>query len=145
MGSHCMCGTLLRLLLCSAYKWTSSVEALQSKEACEHLSSTHRSRVCRYSTYNGIFSYHSFKQSVQTYGKQIRYYGVGYHHQNRIVERSIKELALGSQNLLFHSTRIWPEVVNTILWPFSLGSACHRHNNLEMEEEGRISEPIFSG
>ena len=50
-----------------------------------------------------------------TCGQQIRFYGVGSHQQNAIVELRIKELILVSQKLLLHATRLWPEAVITII------------------------------
>ena len=44
------------------------------------------------------------------------------HHQNSIVELSIKELILSSLTLILHINRLWSEVVNTMLWHFSFNA-----------------------
>ena len=87
---------------------TSSEETLWGKEDYDCLVATHGSRVCAYRYYKGRFIDPIFKELVQTCVQHISYCGVGSNHQNSIVERRIKELALGSQTLLLHSTRLWP-------------------------------------
>ena len=67
---------------------------------------------------------------------------MGYHHQNAIVERRIKELTLGSQNFLLHATILWPETVSTMLWPFYFKVA---NNSLEMDEDRKTPEKIRFG
>ena len=69
---------------------TSAEETLRAKEAYERLEATHGARVCAYRVDNGIFVDILFNETVQTCEKQIRYCGVGSHHQNSIVDRRIK-------------------------------------------------------
>ena len=86
-----------------------------------------------------------FKESVQTCGQQIRYYGVGYLHQNAIVERRIKKLTLFSWTLLLLTTILWTEAVITVMWPFSFKAMYQRYNSLDMDEDGKTSEQNISG
>ena len=120
-------------------------ETLQEKEAYERLAFTHGSRVCAYREDNGIFADTLLKEAVQTCGQKISYCGVGSHHQNTIVERKIKELTLGSQTLLLHSTRLCQEEVITMMWNFSFKAEYQSYNILEMYEERKMTEQKFSG
>ena len=113
---------------------TSAEETLHAKEAYKRLAATHGARVCAYRAENVRFSYLPFKEGIRSYRQQIRFCGVGSHHQNAIVELRIKEITLVSQKLLPHATILWPEAVSTILWNFSLEADCHRYKILEMDE-----------
>ena len=108
----------------------SSEEALWDKDTYERLAATHGARVCAYRTVNGRFADPQFNEEVQTFGQQIIYCGVGYLHQNEIVDLRIKELVLGIHTLLLHVTILWPESVNNIMCPFSLNASFQRYTSL---------------
>jgi hypothetical protein len=74
---------------------------------------------------NGRFADSGFQQEVKDSNQKITYCAVGAHHQNRIVERRIKELTLISQTLLVHAKRHWPDYVTAMLWPFALKEAAY--------------------
>ena len=124
---------------------TSTEETFWAKEAYDHLKVTHRDRVCAYMADNKGFTEPEFKEAVQTCRQQISYCRLGSHQKNEIVERRIKELNLGSCNLLLHSIRLWPEAAITMLRPFSSKVVCHRYNSLEMDTDGMTTEQKFSG
>ena len=109
---------------------TSAEETLQEKEAYKRLAATHGARVCNYRADNRSFTDSLFKDAVQTCRQHISYCGVGYRHQNEIVKHRIKEFTLGSWTLLLHTTRLWLEVVITMMWSFSFKSVCMRYNSL---------------
>ena len=108
---------------------TSDEETIQAKESYELLTATHGVRVCAYRS-DKKNPEPLFKESVNTCGQQISYCGVGYHHQNAIVERIIKEFTLGNRNLLLHSIRLCPESVSTMLWIFLFNTVFQRYNIL---------------
>ena len=60
------------------------------------------------------------------------------------MERRIKELTLGSRNLLLHATILWPEAVSTMLCPLSFKSECQRYNILDMNKDVKTPEQKFS-
>ena len=124
---------------------TSDEEDLLAKEADENLADTHGARVCDYRAENISIEDTQFKESVQTYGQQISYCGVGSNHQNAIVEYRIKKLTLVSRTLLLHATRMWPGAESTILCPFSFKASCHMYISLEIDEDGKTPEQKFSG
>ena len=86
-----------------------------------------------------------FKDVFQICGQQIIYCGMVSHHQNAIVERSIKSLTLGSHTLLFRSTILWLENVIIIMCTLSFKVACQRYNILDMDEDRNTPEQKFYG
>ena len=105
---------------------TSAKATLRAKEAYERLKTTHGDRVCAYRADNRRFVDPLLKEESKKFRQHTRYCGVGSHHQNEIVERRIKELTLGSRNLLLHATILWTEEVSTMLWHFYFNVACQR-------------------
>ena len=46
---------------------------------------------------------------------KIELCGVGYHHQNAIVERKIQTLTLEDRKFLIHEKIYWPEAITTMV------------------------------
>ena len=113
---------------CSAnfIRGESDGESLQVNEAYEHLSYTHRTRVCACMADNGRLLEPLSKEALHICGQHITYFLVRHHHQNTIVECMINELILGRHTVLLHTTRMWPEAVSTMLWTFSFKATCQR-------------------
>ena len=124
---------------------TSAEEILWEKEVYERLKDTYGDRVFAYREDNGRLPDPLFKEEVQTCGQQIKYCGVRSHHQNEIVERIIKELTLGSWNLLLHATILWPEELSTMMCTFSSKATLNRYNSMKMDGDGKTPEQKFSG
>ena len=61
---------------------------------------------------------------------------VGAHHQNGIVNASIKQSILGSRTILLHAQRLWPEAITTMLWPFSLRKFICTSNHYRSDSKG---------
>ena len=95
-------------------------ETLAGKPAFEILAATFGIRIKRYHAYNGRFSEQPFRSSIEDSNQTIKFYGVGSHHQNAIVERKIQNLTLGSKTLLLHAKIYCPEEITTMLWSYSL-------------------------
>ena len=83
---------------------TSAEETLQDKESYKRLAATHGARVCVYRAGKGMLSYPLLEETIQNCGQDIIYCGVGFHHQNAILEHRIKELTLCIWTLLLHAT-----------------------------------------
>ena len=124
---------------------TSAEETLRVKESYDRLSATYGGRVCAYRADIGRFAEPHFNEAVQTCKQHISYYRLGSHHQNAIFECRIKGLALGSCNLLLQTTRLWPESVNTMMWPFSFRENFKRCNILEIDWYRKTLDQKFSG
>ena len=69
---------------------------------------------------NGIFSGKTFRSQIEYFNQKITFCGVGYHHQNDIIEREIKTLTIEARKLLPHAKIYWTEAITTMLWPYAL-------------------------
>lgn len=63
----------------------------------------------------------------------ITFCGVGAHHQNGIIENKNKMLTLGARTMLLHAMRLWPQMIDTMFWPFAMKAAAERHNYLSID------------
>ncbi|KAL7457785.1 hypothetical protein ACHAXS_000408, partial [Conticribra weissflogii] len=117
---------------------------LEAKHAFEHFASTRDVQVKHYHADNGIFTDSLFRDDVRKSMQRLSLCAVGAHHQNGIVERSIKSLTLISRTLLLHAQRHWPEYISTILWPLALKAAQDRLNQLNINLDGKTPEMLFS-
>jgi hypothetical protein len=52
--------------------------------------------------------------------QEITFCAVGAHHQNGIIENKNKMLTLAARTLLLHGIRMWPQMIDTMFWPFAL-------------------------
>ena len=73
-----------------------------------------------YHANNGSFSDKGFHQDITNKGQSITFCGVGVHHQNVIIENRNKQLTLGVRTLLFYGMHHWPQMVDTMFWPFAM-------------------------
>ena len=113
---------------------TNQEENLTVKEALKIWAATFGVKVNRYHKDIGRFSEQPFRSEIEDSNQTIKVFGVGYYHQNDIVERKIKTLTLGSRTLIIHEKQYFPEA-RTIEWnqggqlrDYSHGEVC-RHNN----------------
>ena len=95
-------------------------ENLSGKEDFEIWAATFGVKTHRYHADNGRFSEQHFRSAIKDSNQTIKFYGVGSHHQNDIVERNIQTLTLGDRKLLLHEKRYWPEAITTMLWPYEM-------------------------
>ena len=47
------------------------------------------------------------------------------------------QLSFGAHNNLLHVKRLWPDVIQVSLWPFTLLADTNRHNNLNLDKTGQ--------
>ncbi|MGH7955235.1 MAG: hypothetical protein ACREOZ_04670, partial [Gloeomargaritales cyanobacterium] len=64
-------------------------DTVRSKKLFERMAFTHGVIVHSYHGDNGIFSSAEFKKHLEDTNQEIRYSGVGAHHQNGVAERAI--------------------------------------------------------
>jgi hypothetical protein len=60
------------------------------------------------------------------------------HHQNGIIENRNKQITLGACTLLLHSIRHWPQMVDTMFWPFAIKAMAKCMNSLRVDDEGKL-------
>ena len=94
---------------------------------------------------NGRFSDKGFHQDINDKGQSISFCGVGAHHQNGIIENRNKQLTLGARTLLLHGMRHWPQMVDTMFWPFAMKAMAERMNTLHVDSDGNTPESIMYG
>ena len=62
-----------------------------------------------------------------------------------ITDNGIKQLTLISCTLLVHLQGLWPEYINTMLWPLALKAAQDRLNQLNVNLHGLTPNMRYSG
>ena len=75
--------------------------------------------VKHYRTNKGAFAHKGFLDEVNRKAQKITFCAVGAHHQNGIIENKNKMLTLSAQTLLLHGIRMWPQMIDTMFWPFA--------------------------
>ncbi|KAL7528961.1 hypothetical protein ACHAXR_004541, partial [Thalassiosira sp. AJA248-18] len=108
-------------------------ETLLAVKAFEKLLAQHQRTVKHWHADNGAFAHNSFLNSVNAKDQTITFCGVGAHHQNGIIENKNKMLTLGARTLLLHGIRMWPQMIDTMFWPFAMKAAAERHNCLSID------------
>jgi hypothetical protein len=86
--------------------------------------------VKHYHAANGTFALKGFLGEVNQKEQKITFRAVGAHHQNDIIENKDKMLTLSAPTLLLHGIRMWPQMIDTMFWPFAFKAAAERHNCL---------------
>jgi hypothetical protein len=85
---------------------------------------------------NGVFTSEEFERDVMEHGQQIRFSGVGAHHQNGVAERNIKTVVEMARCMMQHSALHWPDAFNEALWPYAMDYACWLWNNTPHKDSG---------
>ena len=78
--------------------------------------------VKHYHADNGRFADNGFIDDINTKDQKIIFCGVGAHHQNGIIENRNKMLTLGARTLLLQGMRMWPTMIDSIFWLFTMKS-----------------------
>jgi hypothetical protein len=111
-------------------------ETLLAVKAFEKVLAQANLRVKYYHANNGTFAHKSFMKEVNRKDQKITFCGVGAHHQNRIIKNKNKMLTLSARTLLLHGIQMWPQMVDTMFWPFAFKAATERHNCLSFNKDG---------
>ncbi len=86
-----------------------------------------------------------FHQDITDKGQSITFCGVGRHHQNGIIENKNKQLTLGACTLLLHGMCHWPQMVDTMFWPFAIKAMAEHMNSLNVDNEGNTPVLLMYG
>ena len=105
-------------------------ETLLVKAAWEKVLARANRKVKHYHADNGRFADNGFLQSVNRKDQEITFCGVGAHHQNCIVEGKSRVLTQGARTLLLHAMRMWPQMIDSMFWPFAFKAVAERLNAL---------------
>jgi hypothetical protein len=120
-------------------------ETLLKKQAYKKVLAHAGRRAKHYHANNGRFLDRGFHQDVDDKGQSISFCGIGAHHQNGIIENRNKHLTLGACTILVHVIRPWPQMVDTMFWPFAIKAMTKCHNSLHMDDNGNTPELIMFG
>ena len=77
--------------------------------------------------------------------KQIhRFAGVGAHHHQGVVERSIQSIMSITRTMMLHAAIHWPEMADTSLWPMAVQHATYLHNSMPNPTTGISPNDLFT-
>ena len=102
-------------------------ETIRAKHAFEQVSLSFRVKVKQYLTDNTSFSSELFLKDIKVQNQNMKFSGVGAHHQNAIAERSIQTVTQLARAMMCHATIMWPDQVNLELWPFIMDHAVYNN------------------
>jgi len=96
-------------------------------------------------TDNGTFGAKEFVDAIIARGQQVKYCGVGAHHQNGVAERSIRTVSNMARVMMLHASIRWPETADATLWPMAVDYAAHVYNHVPGIRTGQSPMDIFTG
>ena len=120
-------------------------ETILAAKAFEKVLSQAARRVKHYHADNGAFAHKGFLDHVNRADQKITFCAVGAHHQNGIIENKNKMLTLSARTLLLHGIRMWPQMIDTMFWPFAFKAAAERHNCLSLNDSGVTPNAALHG
>ena len=88
---------------------------LAAKKEFEHRCAVRGVKVEHYHADNGRFSEPAWINECKRCKQDLKFFGVGAHHQNGIWERKIKDFTLISRAMSLHAIRYWPEFIAIML------------------------------
>jgi hypothetical protein len=120
-------------------------ETLLAKRAYEKILQQAGWTVKHYHADNGSFSDKGFHKDIDNKGQEITFCGFGAHQQNRFIENRNKQLTLGAHTLLLHGMGHWPQMIDTMYWPFGIKAMAECLNSLHVNSDGCTPESIMYG
>ena len=76
--------------------------------------------ILHYHAENGMFANNGSVEAINRKDQKITFCGVGAHHQNIIVKNKNKLLTNGARTPLLNGIRMWLQIIDEMLWPFSI-------------------------
>ncbi len=121
------------------------METLLAKLAFKKLCTKADCLIKNYQADNGQFSDKEFLAARNNLNQNIEFCRVSLHHQNGITENRNKQLTQTARVLLLHGMRMWPQMVDQMVWPFAIKAAAERMNSLHIDTDGHTPESKFYG
>ena len=94
---------------------------------------------------NGVFKSKEFLESLTNCNQELKFSGVGAHHQNGVAERAIRTVTEKARSMMQHAFLHWPDEFQVQLWPFALEYACCLHNHTPSHTHGWAPLELFCG
>ncbi|EJK58187.1 hypothetical protein THAOC_21711, partial [Thalassiosira oceanica] len=113
---------------------------LHAKKAYEKILHLAGHKVKSYRADNGRFADKGFHQACDVLDQKLTFCAVGAHHQNGLIENRNKQLTLGARTLLLDGMRKWPQMIDTMFWPFALRAQADRMNKLHLDKDDKTPE-----
>ena len=132
-------------IYCHLMKDFTLEETLNAKKSWERILFHAGYQAKHYHADNGRFADDDFRAHCAERNQSLSFCGVGAHHQNGIVEGKIKILTQGARTILLHGQRMWPDMINSMFWPFALKAMAERLNRLQISPDGATPESKFYG
>jgi len=113
-----------------------AAETLKSKHRFERHCNEMGATILNYQTDNGVFGAAAFVNEINRHGQQVRFAGVGAHHQNAVAERNIGTVMRLARTMMLHAAIRWPEVADASLWPMAVDYAVFIFNHVPNASTG---------
>ena len=93
---------------------------------------------------NGVFVAEEFREELAELDQDIKFSGVGAHHQNAVAERAIQTIMSRARTVLLYASLMWPEETEANLWPFAVDYVTFLWNHTPRADTGKSPIEIFS-
>lgn len=124
---------------------TTSKETVEAKHAFEQHAKTFGVDILHYHADNGRFADNLWRDDVAKQGQKLTFSGVGAHHQNGRAEKRIRDLQDLARTSLIQANRMWPDAINSNLWPYALRHSNDSINCTHFKGKDLTPIEIFSG
>ena len=91
-----------------------------------------------------VFHSHEYKRHLEQFSQTQRFAGVGQHHANGIVEKTIQDIQSTARTMLVHLAIHWPDQADLALWPMAIDHAVFLHNHMPDTNTGLSPMDKFS-
>jgi hypothetical protein len=98
-----------------------------------------------YTAGNGRFADNAFMGAVEKSQQTISFCGVNAHFQNKLAEKSTRDLQKQTRKQLLNAKAIWTKSVSVHLWPYALRNENHLRQVTSDKEDGSCPLEIFTG
>jgi hypothetical protein len=112
-------------------------ETILAVKAFEKVMAQANCTVKHYHPNNDAFAHKGFLDKVNRKAQKITFHAVGAYHHYGIIENKNKMLTLATRTLLLHDIRMWPQMIDTMFWPFAFKATAERHNQLSLTATGQ--------
>jgi hypothetical protein len=145
VGGTIFCDHSSGLVQCFHQASLRASDTVISKRAFERLAKSCGVKIKSYHGDNGVFKAKEFMDTLISQDQEIRFSGVGAHHQNGIAERAIRNVTEKARSMMQHAYLHWPEEFHVELWPFALDYACWILNHTPNHKHGWMPIELFCG
>ena len=111
--------------------------AIAAKMHVENWSYNQGVLIGKYTTDIGIFGAADFVNEILSKGQEVKYCGVGAHHQNGAAECSIQTVSNMACVMMLCASICWPDAANSSLWSIAVDYAIHAYKHMPNHLSGQ--------